>query len=257
MYSKNLSFVVQGPIIDKDNCTIRCLSSIRKYFPQSEIILSTWPNYDVKNISYDKLVVSYNDPGDHYMNLNRQIITTQRGLEKASNDTSIKIRTDIIFSNDNILQYYGKWNIKNIMPVFDDIIMVSNMQTIDPENNVEMKSWHRCFNPSDWAIMGATSDLGFLFDIPLIDNSVEFTISPEQYIWLHTIQKKYPEIKLKNMTEVNSDLIEKTLIFYACNLTILNIYSQFGIYSEKYKYQNELDNHFMQHQKWLDYREKL
>lgn len=52
--TKDISVVVQGPI--DEELTILCLNSVRKYLPDSEIILSTWKNSNIKNLDYDILV---------------------------------------------------------------------------------------------------------------------------------------------------------------------------------------------------------
>ncbi|TXJ44182.1 hypothetical protein EPJ70_08075 [Brachyspira aalborgi] len=54
--TKDISVVVQGAI-DK-GYTPLCLKSIRKYLPESEIILSTWEGSDVENLDYDVLVLN-------------------------------------------------------------------------------------------------------------------------------------------------------------------------------------------------------
>jgi len=49
--SNEISFVIQGPIVpDGPFSTINVCGSIRKYFPDSEIVLSTWENEIVTKI---------------------------------------------------------------------------------------------------------------------------------------------------------------------------------------------------------------
>ena len=49
--SEEISVVVQGPL-DKE-LTFECLSSIRKWLPGSEIILSSWQNSDTNELIYE------------------------------------------------------------------------------------------------------------------------------------------------------------------------------------------------------------
>jgi len=72
-----ISFVVQGLVTKDINL---CLSSIRRYFPNSEIILSTWKNIDTKYFFDCDALILNEDPGtyralnnkDEYFNLDRQ-----------------------------------------------------------------------------------------------------------------------------------------------------------------------------------------
>ena len=86
--SNEISVVVQGAI-DKEN-TPKCLKSIRKVFPQAEIILSTWEGANVEGLDYDEVIFN-KDPGgvkDPFVptftnNLLRQMVSTKSGVKKA------------------------------------------------------------------------------------------------------------------------------------------------------------------------------
>jgi hypothetical protein len=58
--SSELSFVVQGPIYQ--DITDKVCESIREYFPECEIVLSTWEGSSIEGLKYDKVVFS-KDPG--------------------------------------------------------------------------------------------------------------------------------------------------------------------------------------------------
>ena len=86
--SSEISVVVQGAI-DQNNTPL-CITSIRKYLPKAEIILSTWEGSDTENLDYDILVLN-KDPGGYrdictkfVNNLNRQLVSTSNGIKKAS-----------------------------------------------------------------------------------------------------------------------------------------------------------------------------
>ena len=117
MLINDISIVVQGAV-DKTE-TPKCLKSIRQYLPNAEIILSTWEGTDLSCIEglYDKLVLS-KDPGGvfyekkkYYQNINRQIVSTKAGLELAERKFIMKLRSDLIFTNNTFLDYFEKFNL--------------------------------------------------------------------------------------------------------------------------------------------------
>ncbi len=91
------TFVVQGAI---GLTTANNLASIRYFYPNSKIILSTWPNQSIKDLQFDDLIVNI-DPGpvktfeNHGLNTNRQIVSTYSGLKRVQTQKVIKSRTDI------------------------------------------------------------------------------------------------------------------------------------------------------------------
>ena len=113
---KDISVIVQGVINIKE--TPKCLKSIRKYLPDAEIILSTWEDSDISGLDYD-IVVLNQDPGaiiieefSHkvvYNNMNRQLLTTQEGLKKASRKYAMKLRSDLILTSDKFLKYFDEF----------------------------------------------------------------------------------------------------------------------------------------------------
>ena len=120
MYIKNkniintsdISVVVQGAI-DVNN-TPKCLNSIRKYLPNSEIILSTWKESNTDSLSYDILVENEDCGGFLYdknisklNNNNRMILSTQKGLEKANRKYILKLRSDLEIINTNLLKNFN------------------------------------------------------------------------------------------------------------------------------------------------------
>ena len=113
--SKDISVVVQGPI--RTDITSKCIKSIRQFLPDSEIILSTWKNEDISQLDYDKLVLC-DDPGatllcvkhkkQIYNNMNRQLVTVKEGLKLANRKYVLKLRTDLILTNANFLDFWNK-----------------------------------------------------------------------------------------------------------------------------------------------------
>ena len=109
---KSISFVVQGQIT---NLTKKTIDSIRLYFPNSTIILSTWKNNKIDDLDYDSVILS-DDPGGveakvsgGSVNTLRQIISTSEGLKKCNTEYVAKIRSDMIFYGNNLPLYYERY----------------------------------------------------------------------------------------------------------------------------------------------------
>src|SRR4051812_17964312 len=97
--AQDLSFVMQGevyrqtsPITGKP-VTQSCLESLRRHYPGSEVILSTWQGTDVDGLEFDKVLFN-EDPGAWNAlrpgagvkldNTNRQIVSSRNGLRVAT-----------------------------------------------------------------------------------------------------------------------------------------------------------------------------
>ncbi len=116
--SRDISVVVQGPI--HKTRTKKCLQSIRKNLPEAEIILSTWKGSDISSFErlYD-ILVENEDPGNAllrenagkklYNNLNRQLLSTQEGLKKASRKYAMKLRSDMILADNRFLNSFDRF----------------------------------------------------------------------------------------------------------------------------------------------------
>jgi hypothetical protein len=88
----DLTFVVQGPVIWKDNrnLTADCVISIRNFYPSSRIIFSTVYGTLTDNLDFDLLVLNkFNEPifieNDRVGNIfsvNLQISSASTGLRK-------------------------------------------------------------------------------------------------------------------------------------------------------------------------------
>ena len=170
----DISFVVQGPVqsIDgrsqEEGATERCLNSIRRWFPKSTIILSTWENQTIHCLDYDKLVVNQ-DPGSlnsgpagTFNNVNRQIVSTSNGLQTVETKYAAKIRSDFYFE---------------ICPEF---LGLYEKQSRFFESAMTKRSFLQpvctCFHPtmifrphwiSDWFHFGHTDDMRRLWEISL------------------------------------------------------------------------------------------
>ncbi|MDQ1281875.1 MAG: hypothetical protein QG630_226, partial [Patescibacteria group bacterium] len=98
--SSEITVVIKGLIIGKktdkysDRYTYRNIESIRKFLPDSKIILSTWVGSDVSGLEPDEIIFN-EDPGKLEMwsldqkvvchiSTNNQIINSSKGLEKVT-----------------------------------------------------------------------------------------------------------------------------------------------------------------------------
>ena len=87
------------------------------------------------------------------------------------------------------------------------------------------------FNVCDWIFFGLTEDLINIFDIPLINEKVEYEfengfsvinpISPEQYIWTKFLSK-YVSITLNAKDDISNNNIELSEKYFANNCIFLN-----------------------------------
>ena len=107
--SKDISVVVQGPIHTQDNLTKRVLESVRTHLPDAELILSTWKGSNVDGLDCDVLLLN-DDPGaiNGRNNVNRQIVSTRNGLQKATRTYAVKLRTDMQLTGTGFIDFSSK-----------------------------------------------------------------------------------------------------------------------------------------------------
>ena len=114
---KNLTFVIQGPVSQTDVTTLPAVISVRTFFPQSPIIISTWgETYSVKYLE-DNLTLVHNSElptlkyaGDPWAaNFHRQIRTVVSGLNLVKTEFSCKLRTDCYFTKPTLRKFFEKF----------------------------------------------------------------------------------------------------------------------------------------------------
>lgn len=250
---REVSFVVQGPIVDlvnnKRNCTKKLLESIRKCFPSSQIILSTWEGENVVGLDYDKVVFSkepetveiYYSGKMHLYTVNHQIVSTLNGIRQAERKYVAKIRSDLLFINDNALKYldlYKSYSEKNKKwRLFSERIL-----TLPTYNH--RKGMCFPYSIADWVYIGKKKDLLDLFDIPLMDMEslkiresyrypfLEDNIGAEQYYCVSCIKKHIPEFAFWGWECKEPNILEESEIFIAQNFVMLDSY-RLGVLSQK------------------------
>jgi len=174
--SSNLSFIIQGSINNIETVN-KCIASIRKFFPKSIVILSTWENSNYKSMDFDKLVLSHDTNSNFNLyhnsnlinNINRQIISSYNGLKASETLYSIKLRTDMIFFTDELLHHLKKISlINNKKFILKNNILLPYDLSINPQKTKLL------FHFNDWILCGKTSDLKKIFNLPLM-NKKDFT----------------------------------------------------------------------------------
>lgn len=238
---RNITFIIQGVVIKE--YVRQTISMIRKYFPKSKIILSTWNYCDIDTLEVDKSIQN-DDPGYFYYslrknekinNINRQIVSTLSGLNESTTKYSFKLRTDFRLTGNIFLAYFNKFQKSlNSYKIFKHKVIVPSLFT----RSAELSRY--IFHPSDIAFFGRTDDLINYFNIPLMTetdaywdsgNSFFNKFVPEQYLFVSLIKKSLKPLSFyyyNNNTEYNKNEYVKYLL---SNFIILN-FNKFPLTTE-------------------------
>lgn len=238
--SKDISVVVQGAIDFKN--TPKCLASIRKWLPDSEIILSTWENSNITNLDYDVLLLNQ-DPGSFQMgpfetnNVKRQIYSTLQGLKISRRKYALKIRSDILLTGNGFTEYLEKFNSYD-----EDWHFLKRRIVIPSSITRDPRVWESPMCPSDWCSFGLLEDMLALWNIPFPseeeqnwfkyhvknDSVKEYyyplisRYNPEQFIWINFVKKFKKELSTEHMFDINQNSIDETMLSFANNLVIIS-----------------------------------
>lgn len=252
--TKDISVIVQGKIDEK--YTLLCLESVRKYLPDSEIILSTWENSNIENLEYDILVLNkdmddiISDFVDNVVNnTNRQLLNTQNGLKKANRKYSLKIRTDSLLLNNNFINYFDKFESFNEKyKIFQNKVIVSSIYSkkYSSENNLMIP-----FHVSDFHFFGLTKDIkdyfietkllpsydmskyNFKYDNLLHYRNYTARYTPEQYYCYSWAKRKFNDIKFDDDSDINYKTYQISLNIMYNNFIFLDL-EQSGIHNQKH-----------------------
>lgn len=260
---KDISIIVQGGV-DRIE-TPKCLASIRRHLPNAEIILSTWNNEPIDGLDYDILVLNETPQAlllDNYSskkiynNLNRQLLSTQEGLKKATKKYTLKLRSDLILENTNFLENFNKFP-KRIeeYKLFEHKIIVPMLLTRYYYNNGKTRI-KMPFHISDWCFFGLTSDIKKYFEnTPLVEEP-EFTkyfqleenknkknpygklkhkFAPEQYFAISAFSRAFNDINMEDAADFNDELMLKYQKSLVNNFIVLD-FKHSGIYLNKYPF---------------------
>lgn len=274
--SSEISVVVQGPV-SKDT-TAECLKSIRKHLKNAQIILSTWDGADFSGLDYD-IAVTSPDPGafacdviDNSIpnNINRQIISTNRGLKEISRKYTVKLRSDFKLTSAGFIDYFGKFpQVDSKYAFFKEKIVACSVYSRNPRCKFSQLVMPYC--PSDFFHFGLSEDIKKLFEMELItddEDKLYFKLHPakqaeqrykeglcrfmpEQYLWINTVKKYIKDIDCEHrdqITDKNTVLTEQT---FAHNLVFASK-KELGVDSFKYNlFTKGIPQNCFTHQDWL------
>jgi hypothetical protein len=290
MNTADLSFVVQGAIdrsvspLTRKPVTQSCLENLRRYHPGAELILSTWPTEDVTGLDFDILVTS-EDPGaidphtaeygaPRLDNTNRQIVSTKNGLKHATRKYAAKLRSDLIFTGNDWMQYFDRYPKRSPeWKIFRERVVTSSMWARDPRCPYSAYPFH----PTDWLHIGLLEDILLLWDLPLEpqpESSLWFTSHPlqdtpplardllrhhvdnrryypEQYLWCSLLRKWGP-VDFDQRRAPTAEDIRLTELSFANNLILLDP-DQIPFTNHKYPYPTprRVDYYrFISHREW-------
>lgn len=199
----DITFVVQGPIhrVPRDQwgyTTQACVESLRKHFPGSQIIISSYKDSDVSGLSYDQLILS-EDPGTldwvddsnpgcvFHPNINRMLVTTLAGLRQVKTPYACKVRSDLLFTGSKIAQCYTGLQSNPQLTFLKERIQILDFYTRNEGTNADFS-----FCISDLVFFGLTTDLLCLFDIPLATPAIINSYFNESYLSVCFLRKYHP-----------------------------------------------------------------
>lgn len=249
--ASEISVVVQGPIIGEpdapvaERLTWQCLQSIRKHLPGAEIVLSTWPDAVVDGLDYDKLVQP-EDPGGTFNdyrynlrmlnNVNRQVVSTQAGLEAATRKYAMKFRSDMVLTGNGFLKYFGRFSERAPeWKIFKERLLTCTVYSRNPR-----RAFPFPFHPSDFCFFGYIEDVRLLWDVPFVtkgeiqwfrnrnrpwpafDWENDSRYAPEQHIWI-SLLRKHGEVNVCQYAyDCSEEAIALSELSFANNLVFLN-----------------------------------
>ena len=270
--SNEISVIVQGPVSETE--TLKCLKSVRRHLPEAEIILSTWEGSDISSFDglYD-ILVENKDPGNAllrenagkklYNNLNRQLLSTQEGLKKASRKYAMKLRSDMILADDRFLNSFDRFqkHSENYVLFKHKILTCSLFTRFYIYCSAIDKKILIPFHISDWWFFGLKEDIDkyFLETEPVKEpdfstyfsfeenknkpnpyGKVKIKFAPEQYFGYSCFSRNFKDIYMQDSADFNDELCEKARQCLVNNFVILE-FKHSGIYLNKYPYsKNEI-----------------
>ncbi|RJG02042.1 WavE lipopolysaccharide synthesis family protein [Noviherbaspirillum sedimenti] len=249
-----ITFVVQGAVSDK-RATLLAISSIRKNFPGSTIILSTWEGSDLTGLQYDELALS-RDPGscivddcrNIYYNINRQIVSSREGLIRVKTKYAVKTRTDCYFKSPVLIKKY-----ENGCKTYGIDASESNrILVIRDFFRNPRRRYHMAYHVSDFLFFGKTEDIRTIFSCKLMSDTeirwysnhqiptsapsktVLHRFSAEQHLWMSFLHSKNWSFSIENAYDISESVISNAEASYR---QFLLIYSSISLdfFSIKHK----------------------
>lgn len=221
--SSEISVVVQGPVRPD---TAESLSSVRRVLPRAEIIFSTWGDEKADGLPFDKIVRSRMPPAyaQHIRtgilnNLNRLIRSTKAGVAKAERPYLLKIRSDLVLTDDRFLHAFEDFPAEGPRKVFSRRVVVPLIYS-----RTGYRGFCTPFHLSDWAAFGLSEDLRpFYLNMQEVDDPA-FTqyflgreketpygptllrMAPEQYQAFSAFQRHFHDADMPDCSVVTEKL---------------------------------------------------
>lgn len=225
----DISVVIQGPF---SNTTDKLIKSIIEGMPGIEIVLSTWDN-TVSSLSLDslpkiKLILS-EDPGstkdalneEKSNNMNRQIISTYRGIKATTRKYVLKIRTDAEFKHDGFikpLEFYGDSylvipsSVSSNLEFYEYPFLLSDISVFGRRDLVETLWNIDISDPSNARLSSMSSTVDEL----KIDAEYKLSLpyyGSEQYLWINYWNKQqYKFNSIRQFYKLHKKFIAEKII---------------------------------------------
>lgn len=240
-----VSVVISGPIFHDAgeggrSATALGCESVRRLLPGAEIVLSTWVGEDVSGIDYDRVVFS-EDPGPNSGNVNRQICSRRAGIQAASREYVLAMRSESYLVNDNFLHYLDQYPLHGTDCVFlkNRIILAA---AFPPESEL--------FHIGDWYFAGHKEDLLAFWDLPYKDDSQynhpgQIYNNPHRYL-ITSFVRKYRPLQFDVLSDIhreNRELYRRIMI----ENFVVTGFAAFGARSYKYPFDESLKGRLFQY----------
>ena len=207
-----ITFLVRGNIrYIRGLSYVDTVKSIKKFFPESPIIFSTWEGEEVKLREGIDEVIFNKDPGQNIslykkMNVtnngNRQITAAINGLNKVKTPYTLLMRSDFFLYGRGFLNYFNQYD------VFEDKYKILNKRVICRNDSAKKIP----FWLPDLFSFGLTKDIVNLWNIPLAKPySASYPV--EIFLFVSFLRKNGFKVELKEENyQENLDLSRKIIL---------------------------------------------
>lgn len=245
--SRDISIIIQGPLPRGDDLkgprdfAWRAFASIKRHYPDSEIVISTWADEETDQLEWDHLIQSEPpapiiDRRGNVNNINRQILSTKLGLQKSMRPYALKFRADHCFHSDSFSCIrLTDCDLPKVPRLFKQPITVSNYVIRNPVKVPFL------FHLSDIVQFGRTEDLTALWDTELVtpnelflsdghipgimDNFATMTLArwfPEQAIMIKFLQRSGIEVDIDSVAQLSYPLLRQWEGILAQNFHVMD-----------------------------------
>lgn len=167
--ASDITVVFQGPVLEGEPSTAELIRQTRGALPGCRIVLSTWTSANTAGIQADTVLQS-EDPGGlpgikhrdgptETNNVNRQILSTRRGLQEVDTPYAVKLRTDCALRHAGLLERLERRRPRWL----ESRLVACSLFTVDPLMFEQMP-----YHVSDWLQFGDTDTLLTYWSAPFM-----------------------------------------------------------------------------------------